>query len=168
MPVLAHSQWLSDNRTPESGRLSLWMELWSSQSQPCFCLYLGNLISLHYPMTPKNECKSYLFVWKEHGTRLARPSFITVGSVMVVSSAFLWLIPSGQSMSLFKMEKRVHHASKVSSKICPLGLMYRNSVVCQNSRRCFHCQISPPCSRTQPCSSIMAFVQCSVHLSNRS
>lgn len=55
----------------------------------------------------------------------------TVESVMVISSAFLWLIPSGQSMCLFKMEKRAHCASKVSSKSCPPGLMRRNCVVCQ-------------------------------------
>lgn len=37
--------------------------------------------------------------------------------------SFSVIIPSGQSMSLFKMDKRVHCASKVSSKSCPPGLM---------------------------------------------
>lgn len=72
---------------------------------------------------------------RKHGTKQARPSFVTVKSVMVILSAFLWCILSGQSVSLFKMEKRVHHASKVSSKSCPPGPMCWNFAVCLSSRQ---------------------------------
>lgn len=52
---------------------------------------------------------------------------VYVKRVIVILSAFLWLILSGQRMSLFVMAKGVHSASKVSSTYTPARALYLDS-----------------------------------------
>lgn len=106
-------------------------------------------------------------MWKKPDTRLARLSFFMVKSVVVVLSAFLWLICSGQIMFLLVMVKGVHCALKVSKIYTSARDPNFDWCVGIGSKQDVSLPEMPTLLSDTALFLPHGFVQCLLHLSNR-
>lgn len=169
MPVFVHSQWVPENRTLDSGRLSVNVAVKFTIS------------AMFLPLPQEHD----LFTLPNDSKELVQEqSFFMKGEIHKIGQAILCCskVCHGYYISFSVMHSfRAKHVpiwNGEEDPLCFQGVQQKLPTwilqcICLPDKmlslmRCFHWQISPPCSWTQLCSSIMAFVPSSVQLPNRS